>query len=174
MKRDGVRQAERRKEGDGGGDGGSIWSMFTVISLGPDVIVDCIWWIRMSHQTAGSFPLLCLVALPLFTRETRPCIVLLHYLCRNPLCLHVCPASTYCSTVSLLYTLCSVLGPSQSNKAMMGSGLVQANINNPPSSSKGRERQRLRNGLLGYRESTDLRSAVTNVDTKIGWIKATA
>lgn len=123
-----------------------------------------------------SFSLLCHVTFPslLGARETGPCTVLLHYLRRNPLLLQVCPTSVYCSSVSLLYTLRSVLGPSQSNKAMMGSGLVYANINNPPYSSKGMEKQRLRNGLLCYWRSTHLRSAVTNVDTKIVWIKATA
>lgn len=39
IKRDGPRQTESRKEGDRGGDSESIWNMFTVISLGPDVIV---------------------------------------------------------------------------------------------------------------------------------------
>lgn len=34
-----MRQAERREKGDKGGDSETIWNMFTVISLGPDVIV---------------------------------------------------------------------------------------------------------------------------------------
>lgn len=117
--------------------------MFTVILLGPDVIAAL-------HLVD---PNVCLVKFSslLGTREARPCIVLLHYLNRNPLCLQqVCPTSIYCNSASLLYTLCTVLGPSQSSKVTMGSGLVQANINNLPSSSNGRNKQRLRNGLLGY------------------------
>lgn len=69
-------------------------------------------------------------------------IALLHYTCRNqPLFLKVHPTSIYCNSVPPLHTLSSVLGPSQSNKATTGSGLVQAIINNPPHSSEGRVKQ---------------------------------
>lgn len=60
--------------------------------------------------------------------------------------------------VSLLYTSRSVQSAFQSRKATMGSGLVHANVNNPPSSSNGKEKRGLRNGLLGYRKSTHLKS----------------
>lgn len=130
--------------------------MFTVISLGPDVIPGATFagsrrLIELQHHLSFSPP--CLVTAPLFSAQEKSAhahsFTSLHVQ-ESALFLKVRPTSIHCNSVSPLYTLRSVLGPSQSNKATTGSGLVQANINNPPHSSEGRVKRGLRNGLLGY------------------------
>lgn len=88
------------------------------------------------------------------TGEVRPCMLLFHYLNRNPLFLQVCPTSLLSN--SLLYTLHSVLGPPHSSKARLGSSLVQANINKVPFSSKGRNKQKWAAGLFKVHSVRDL------------------
>lgn len=126
IKRDGMRRAERRKARDKRVASASIWNMFTVISLDPDVIaplhlVDQ----NFSSNSAPSFSTLS-------PRKRRPAEL------HSILIFHVRPSRIRHTvhSVSLLYTLRSALGPFQSNKGMMGSGLVHANINSPPCSSK--------------------------------------
>lgn len=144
IKRDGARRAERRKAGGRGGDSESIWNMFTGGSLGPDVIL-ALHSVDQNSSSSCSivcpFPLsyLYFIGNSLFPR-VRPALMQRIY------------------RVSLLYTSRSVQSALQSRKATMGSGLVHANVNNPPSSSNGKEKRGLRNGLLGYRKSTHLKS----------------
>lgn len=124
------------------------WALMLSLALpsqDPDVSSNC--------STICPFPPPCLVTAPLFSAQEKSAhahsFTSLHVQ-ESALFLKVRPTSIHCKSVSPLYTLRSVLGPSQSNKATTGSGLVQANINNPPHSSEGRLKQGLRNGLLGY------------------------
>lgn len=127
--------------------------MFTVISLGPDVIPGAAFvgsqrLIKLQRHLSLSPP--CLVTSPPSSKPARARSFTSLHVMESTLFLKVRPTSIYCNSVPPLYTLRSVLGPSQSNKATTGSGLVQANINNPPHSSEGRVNRGLRNGLLGY------------------------
>lgn len=108
--------------------------MFTDTLLGPDVITALHLVNRKRLPPSLSF------LLSSFAHEIpSPAQFLLHYLNRNP------PPSPLacagCNSVSLLYTLGSVLGRSHSSKVTTGSGLVQANVNNPPPLCLKRQRQ---------------------------------